>query len=182
MEHQPGHLIEQEMAMSAKQSQTFMPFLVLITELCRRARVPWDDARDIKVNPSSSTDIWRIEVEYTREETNRRRTAPVDTSLEVDIGSIPAKASLPTLASGPSSTFAPSSSLQGETSEVTASKAKVADMRKDVDYLKSTDFTSLLEAADDVDAPETSEVSLATTRDVHRDDTSVDESDVETDK
>uniref|UniRef100_M1DRV0 Polyprotein protein n=1 Tax=Solanum tuberosum TaxID=4113 RepID=M1DRV0_SOLTU len=207
-----GFIIEQEMAMRAKQRQTPLSFPILMTKLCRRAGVPQDDTRDIKVTPSSSTDIRRIEAKYTREEADRRRAAPVDTSPEVDIDSIPTEASLPTPASGPSGTSASSSSSLDpsastasqptritqamllkmghlahsvdtwETSKVTTFKAEVADLRKDVDYLKSTDFTSLLEAVDDVDALETSEIPSATTRDVHRDETVVDESEVETDE
>ncbi|KAG5595587.1 hypothetical protein H5410_036819 [Solanum commersonii] len=143
------------MAMRTKQRHTSLPFLVLITELCRYAGVSQDDMRDIEVKPYFSTDFWCIEVEYTREEANRRRATPADISLEVAIDSIPAKAYLPTLASGPS------------------------DMRKDINYLKSTDFTSLLEVVDDMDAPE---IPPATTGDVHRDDTAVDGSNVETDE
>jgi len=59
-------------------------------------------------------------------------------------------------------------------------KVEVVNLRKDVDYLKSTNITSLLEAADDVDAPETSEFPPATTADVQKDGTITDESEAET--
>lgn len=57
-----------------------------MTEFCHRAEVPRDTLRDIKVTPSCSTNIKRIEDEYTREEANERRAAPAYISLEVDVG------------------------------------------------------------------------------------------------
>uniref|UniRef100_M1DS89 Uncharacterized protein n=1 Tax=Solanum tuberosum TaxID=4113 RepID=M1DS89_SOLTU len=59
-------LTSQEMAMRAKQRLTSSPFPVLITELYWRAGVPRELANDIEVIPSSSTDIRRIEVKFTR--------------------------------------------------------------------------------------------------------------------
>ncbi|KAG5580683.1 hypothetical protein H5410_051310 [Solanum commersonii] len=72
--------------------------------------------------------------------------------------------------------------LMGESFEVTTLKAEVANLRKDVDNLKSTDFTSVLEATDDVDAPTKSEIPPVSTRDVLIDDMVADESEAETDE
>uniref|UniRef100_M1DTR3 Putative plant transposon protein domain-containing protein n=1 Tax=Solanum tuberosum TaxID=4113 RepID=M1DTR3_SOLTU len=167
-----GLLISQDMAMRDKQKLNSLPFLVFITELCQHAGVPRYTTRDIEITSSSSTDIRRIEVEYTREEVDRKRASLADTSPDVDVARYKQR-NLRRLRP---------LSLQGETFEVPTLKAEVANLRKDIDYLKSTDFTSLIRGADDNDAPKTSGISPATTRKVQRDGTTYEESDAQTDE
>lgn len=69
-------------------------------ELCRHLGVPLGTAIDIEVIPLSSTDIWRIEVGYTGEEADKRKVAPKDTTLEVNVDLLLADAYAPTPTSG----------------------------------------------------------------------------------
>uniref|UniRef100_M1DXK2 Polyprotein protein n=1 Tax=Solanum tuberosum TaxID=4113 RepID=M1DXK2_SOLTU len=57
-------------------------------------------------------------------------------------------------------------SQQGATLEMTTLKVEGADLRKDVDYLKSTDITSLFDAVETQGVPGSSEMPMATTKDV----------------
>uniref|UniRef100_M1D9I4 Polyprotein protein n=1 Tax=Solanum tuberosum TaxID=4113 RepID=M1D9I4_SOLTU len=183
------------MAMRAKQKQSFSPIPVLITEISRHAGVPWDTARDYDVTPSSSTDIQRIEAEYTREEGDRRRTAPVDTSPEVDVDLIHTKASLPTPTSGSSTNSIPSSSSQAPGTSSSSQSTKITQaMILRMGHLAHSTDTSIDTPTTRVEAcesrqRETSEISAlkakippATTGDVPRDEAAVDESDAETDE
>ncbi|KAG5576214.1 hypothetical protein H5410_056348 [Solanum commersonii] len=152
------------MAMRGMQSSTSLPFPVLITELCLHAGVSHDKTRHFKVTPISSCDIRHLAAAYTREEACRKRAAPDYSGNDLEDGA-----------------SSPLADIE-DTSEVTTLKAEVANLRKDVDYLKSIDFTSLLEVANDMDAPATSEIPSATIGDIHRDDIAVDELKAVTDK
>ncbi|KAG5610669.1 hypothetical protein H5410_021950 [Solanum commersonii] len=121
-----GLLIEQELAMRAKQRQTYLPFPILITELCRY--------------------IWRIEADYTREEANRRRLTSTGTSPEVDIDSIPIEAYVPTPASEPSddldapenSEIPPATTGYGQRDEVAVDESNVETDEKHIKIRKES--------------------------------------------
>jgi len=71
--------------MRAKQNQTSLPFLVLISQLCHQPSVPFVAKTYTKVSQALSNDIQRIEAEYTKDEAERRKKARVDNSSVVDV-------------------------------------------------------------------------------------------------
>uniref|UniRef100_M1D8S7 Integrase core domain containing protein n=1 Tax=Solanum tuberosum TaxID=4113 RepID=M1D8S7_SOLTU len=72
-----------------------------ISDLCHQASVPFVAKMDAEVNSTSSTDIRRIEAEYMKDVAERRKKAPVDTSLVVDVESMEADTTQSTPANVP---------------------------------------------------------------------------------
>lgn len=68
-----------EILTQAKQLQTSHSFLSLITTLYMRVRVLFIIKNNIKVTPSVSTDIWRINAKFMRDEEDRARKNPTNT-------------------------------------------------------------------------------------------------------
>uniref|UniRef100_M1DYU6 Integrase core domain containing protein n=1 Tax=Solanum tuberosum TaxID=4113 RepID=M1DYU6_SOLTU len=178
-----GLLIEQEMAMRAKQRQTSLPFPVLVIEFGPRAGVPRNELRDFEVTPSSSTDIRRIEVDYTTQESQKEGSSNGHIPrggfrFDTYKGIFDWPPSLQIFCRLPLETYT-GMQLQLMSRMLKSMRSR---LEEGVDYLKSTDFTSLLEAANDVDAPATSDFLPVTTGNIHRDAATVDESDAEIDE
>lgn len=78
-------IIALEILMRAKNQQTSLPFPGLITALCRRARFLFVGKIDVEITPLVSTNIRCIEGKFRKDEKERARKKPIDTTLVVDV-------------------------------------------------------------------------------------------------
>jgi len=90
--------------LQARQEHTYLPFLVLIMQLCDRTRVPFWGKTDVRITLVSSSIIRRIEAEYLQDNAAQRKRPPSDSSTH-------ALSVEQTSTSTPSSTIGPSVSI-----------------------------------------------------------------------
>ena len=86
-----GAIIAEKIQKRAKQNQAYIPFPLLIIVLCKRPRVHRDSKKEMGVNPTSSTNIRKIEGEYLKDPAERKKKENLAITKH-----IPAEAPMPT--------------------------------------------------------------------------------------
>uniref|UniRef100_M1DX64 Uncharacterized protein n=1 Tax=Solanum tuberosum TaxID=4113 RepID=M1DX64_SOLTU len=110
-EAEPWVIYCTENAYEGQSKSNLISIPVLISTLCLREGVPFVAKIDIEVTPSSSCDIHRIEVEYMKDEAEKKKKGLVDTSPVVDVKSMEAGPTQPTPTVEPSGIPTPSTPI-----------------------------------------------------------------------